>query len=293
LNVRSVIFSDVEILLESAASLTDEIRNLRHLITSQHVPLVLCSTRTRAEIESMHLQCGLQHPFICENGAAVWVPHGYFGFDLPNARRTPGYQVVEYGRPYSEVVRALDESARALDIDVRGFHSATIDEVARGCRSTRQAAQLAKLREYGEPFRIVSRHPEQRTRLFKALNRRGFGCAAGGRYDYVGAPIDEVVGIRLLCDAYERVFGPIVSIGVGDPVRDIGLLQFVRTPILTRRVDDDAPPPLIMKRPAKDARKHGASAPSGWRWLVSRLAGRQEPHTVDSAPAAALDHLIG
>lgn len=249
MDVRPIIFSDVELLLKSPDRLPDEIQTARRLATSQDLPLVLCSTRTRAEIEFIQYRFGLRHPFVCENGAAVYVPHGYFGFDLPGGRPAAGYEVIEFGRPYGDVVDALERTARRLGIEVTGFHDASVEDVARDCRLTLQQARLAKLREYGEPFRIVSHHPDQRTRLYRALAAIGFGCAAGGHYEYVGAPIDEVVGIRLLCQWYERAFGPILSIGVGDPVRDTGLLQFVHWPIVSLPEDAEAQAHLIMKRP--------------------------------------------
>jgi mannosyl-3-phosphoglycerate phosphatase len=283
LEVRPIVFADTELLLESLGRLPDEILSVRRLVTDEDVPLVLCSTRTRAEIEHLQNRFGLRHPFVCENGAAVCVPRGYFGFDLPNARNAGGYEVVEFGRPYEDVVQALDQAAARLGIDVEGFHDASSEDVARECRLTLQHAQLAKLREYGEPFRFVSHHPDQRIRLFKALAARGFGCAAGGRYDYVGAATDEVVGIRLLCQWYRRSLGPVLSVGVGDPVRDSGLLGFVHWPIHFGRDTLERSEHLIMKRPPPAAERDepldtGTSAGFLER-LAQRVFGRPPAHS--------------
>ena len=127
----------------------------------------------------------------------------------------------------------------------------SVEEVAHSCRLTLQQARLAKLREYGEPFRIVSYLPNQRIRLFRALAASGFGCAAGGRYDYVGAPVDEIRGIRLLCHWYRRMLGSITTVGVGDPVRDTGLLQQVDTPLRLQHEGAGDVAHIIMKRPPR------------------------------------------
>jgi mannosyl-3-phosphoglycerate phosphatase len=272
---RTIVFSDVEALLESPACVSEEVERVRGTVIARHVPVVLCSTRTRAELEFVQRRLGICHPFVCENGAAIYVPRGYFDFDLPNARAASGYQVVEFGRPYRDVVRALREHARRLEIDIVGFDDSSVEDVAHDCHVSLQQARLAKLREYGEPFRIVSRRPDQRTRLFRALAASGFGCAAGGRYEHVGAAADEASAIRLLCEWYGRAYGSVATIGLGDPVRDSGLLQAVEVPVLVRREDAEPPRHLIMKRPAaRSPERPARPRAAAWRRVLTQLAGR-------------------
>ena len=49
------------------------------------VPLVLCSSKTRAEIEAIQRRIGIADPYITENGGAIVAPPGYFA----RARRGP------------------------------------------------------------------------------------------------------------------------------------------------------------------------------------------------------------
>jgi mannosyl-3-phosphoglycerate phosphatase len=146
LDVSPIVFSDAELLLESSDRFPDEIMSARRLVMHHGIPLVLCSTRTRAELEAIQSRFGLRYPFICENGAAVCVPRGYLGFSLPGARRTGDYDVIEFGRPYADVVEILGRVSARLDIDVAGFHDASVEDVARECHLTLQQAQLAKAR---------------------------------------------------------------------------------------------------------------------------------------------------
>jgi mannosyl-3-phosphoglycerate phosphatase len=268
-----VVFSDVESLIESPARLPEAAAAVRQTVATRAIPLVLCSTRTRAELEHVQCQFDIAAPFICENGAAVYVPDEYFEFPLADARRSSGYHVIEFGRPYADVVAALGGVAKRLGIDVVGFHQLSVEEVARECNWPLQQARLAKLREYGEPFRIVSRQPDQRIRLFRALGAEGFGCAAGGRYDYVGAPIDEVTGMSMLTRWFRRSLGSVVTIGLGDPVRDAGLLEYVQVPLASWRADVDPPEHLIMKRPGKGP-EQTAQGPDVWRLALRRLSQR-------------------
>jgi HAD superfamily hydrolase (TIGR01484 family) len=42
------------------------------------IPLVLCSSKTRREIEHYRKKLGNSHPFISENGGGIFIPEGYF-----------------------------------------------------------------------------------------------------------------------------------------------------------------------------------------------------------------------
>jgi len=41
------------------------------------VPLIFCTSKTRAEIEALRQKCHNSHPFISGNGGGVFIPKGY------------------------------------------------------------------------------------------------------------------------------------------------------------------------------------------------------------------------
>lgn len=241
-----IAFSDADLFAEPDRQVPVAAARIRRLASARRLPLVLCSTQTRAELECLQRRLDFSYPFICENGAAVYVPEGYFNEPVPGARLSCGYEVVTFGSGYGETVDALRRAATQLGIDVVGFHDLSIDDVAMECRLPLPQARLAKMREYGEPFRIAPAHANRRAELFGALHDRGFACIRGGQFDYVGPPVDEVTGIRLLQRCYERALGPIITVGVGDPSKDARLLNEVQIPIeLPRRADW----PEIIRKP--------------------------------------------
>jgi predicted mannosyl-3-phosphoglycerate phosphatase (HAD superfamily) len=212
-----VVFSDVDGLdCARAGSYTTAANTLRH-IGLDEVPLVLCSSKTRAEIEEIQQQLGIRHPFVCESGAAALIPAGYFDFEVPNARDRAGYQAVEFGWPYAEVVRTLGRTAGRLGIEIVGFSDMSVDEVARECHLTLLQARLAKLREYGERFRLLDPGETARSRLFRALKAAALHCATGERFDHVGRAVDNGVGVSLLCSLYQRACGGVLTVGLAGP----------------------------------------------------------------------------
>src|SRR4030042_5645191 len=65
------------------------------MIRKKGIPLVFSSSKTRAEMELYRERAGNDHPFIAENGGAVFVPSHYFSFRFPYDRERDGYRVFE------------------------------------------------------------------------------------------------------------------------------------------------------------------------------------------------------
>ena len=76
--MKLVIFSDMDgTLLDSKYSFRDAEKAL-DLIKKKKVPLILSSSKTRAELELYRKKMRNRHPFIVENGGAIFIPKNYF-----------------------------------------------------------------------------------------------------------------------------------------------------------------------------------------------------------------------
>jgi mannosyl-3-phosphoglycerate phosphatase len=228
-NFRLVVFADVDGVLgdlHGGAFFADAAATLKPL-RRHDIPLVLCSSRTRAEIEAIQQELGIRQPFVCESGGAVFIPEGYFGFNVPGARDLAGYEAVEYGRPYAEVVHILHRTAERLAIDIVGFSDMSVEEVARDCHVPLLQARLAKLREYGERFRVLGSNASTRSRLVRGLNTTRLRCVTGERYDYVGAHVDTSRGVNLLCGLYQHADEDVLTVGIAGRMADDTLLRQV------------------------------------------------------------------
>ena len=74
-------------------------RDLLEALARERIMLVFCSRRTRAQVESTRQAFGIFHPFVCEGGAAAFVPERYFGSDVESTPKVGGYQAVEFASP--------------------------------------------------------------------------------------------------------------------------------------------------------------------------------------------------
>jgi mannosyl-3-phosphoglycerate phosphatase len=241
-------------------------------VEREHLPLVLCSSKTRAELELIQRELGINQPFMCENGAAVFVPRGYFGFRVAQARKIPGYEVVEFGPPYAEVVASLHRVADRLHIQVIGFSDMSVEEVANERDLPLLQARLAKLRDYDEAFRVVDAKPGTLHRLFKALRAAGFDCTSRGDLHHVGALRRDVAG-QFLCDLYRRAYGELVTVAFGDHRGAARLLRHADVPLVVQSGSADETEQLLTDVPG--ARLSVIDSLGAWAHAILDIAATQ------------------
>ena len=185
-------------------------------LAGERLTLVFYSHRTRAEMETFRQALGVFHPFICESGAAAFVPGRYFGTDLENARDVAGYQAIEFGAAYGEMAGAVHRIADRLGLGVVGFSDMSVAQVARECGTSLLEARLAKLREYSEPFRLLLANPVAERRMVKAIAAAGLTCIVRGPFHHVGSVSGPGAAVAVLCTLYKVAFGSVVTAGIGD-----------------------------------------------------------------------------
>ena len=269
---RIVVVTDIDgsLLEPGTRSLPDE-RAALDFLAARGIPLVIHSSRTRAEIERLQQTRQMLTPFISENGSALFLPHRSFPFVPERARPAVGGGVIEFGKRYHEVVDALRLTCRELDVEVVGFAELSIEDVARELGVPLVKAQLAKLREYTELFRIVDEKDAMRSRLFKALRRRGLRCWRTGTHHLVTATPDRAESLRTLRAICKQAWGDHLMIGLGDSEDDVAWLRHVDVAIIVQNQRTGVPARLLSKLPtAHVTRRPGRQ---GWSEAVFEFVG--------------------
>lgn len=204
------------------------------LLREKSVPVVVCSSKTRPEIELYRQKMGLKDPFIVENGGAVFIPAGYFGF-AAEEEAGDGYQTVELGKRYSEIRGALQRVIRDTGIKARGFGDMSAEEVASLAGLTLPEAVLARQREFDEPF-VFGEGETGVQRFLEAIAAEGFKWTRGAFYHILGDN-DKGKAARLLKGYYEKEHGRVSVIALGDSLNDLPLLEEADFPVLVRKKD--------------------------------------------------------
>ncbi len=254
-----VVFSDLDgTLLDADSYSFSEAQEGLQLLRQQHVPLVICTSKTCSEILHWRRRIDNSHPFISENGGGIFIPMDYFDTPVEHDRMQSGYLVIEQGVPYHKLTAALDRLKERFN--VRGFHDMTPAELARDAGLSPNEARRAMDRDYDEPF--ILNDPGQEAGLRDTVREMGLYLSRGGRYFHLTGGHDKGQAVRILTGIYRQKSDGVVTVGIGDASNDEPMLDAVDRPYLVARPDGSY---------ASDAYRHaGAAGPVGWTLAVRR-----------------------
>jgi mannosyl-3-phosphoglycerate phosphatase family protein len=263
--MKPIIFTDLDgTLLSSFDSTFESAAPAIERIRKEAIPLVFSSSKTRKEIEVIRERTSNTHPFVSENGGGIFIPEGYFPFEC-GERFDEGYRVITLGRPYSEVRSALREAGNSLGIAIKGFGDMTVKEVSLATGLTLKEAEAARQRDFDEPFIIEGGKAEGEERLKRAVEGLGFTLTTG-RFRHILGTHDKGKALRLLKGFYERLYGEVTTICLGDGANDIPLLKEADYPVLVQKEDgsyEETGLPRVIKA--------NGPGPAGWNSAVNMI----------------------
>jgi mannosyl-3-phosphoglycerate phosphatase len=199
------------------------------------IPIIFCSAKTRAEQEVYRHRLGVFHPFIVENGGAIFIPQSYFPFSFNYDKSTDELLIIELGIPYSEIRQLLDKIRKGGNLRFRGFGDMTVEEVARESGLDIESAKLAKQREYDETVKFDTF--EEVGKALEKIKEAGLNCVHGGRFYNVMGGNDKGKAVAIVSNLYRQMWGEIEIIGLGDSLNDLPMFSVVDMPILVQKKD--------------------------------------------------------
>jgi len=265
-----IIFTDLDgTLLDSEYSFAEAKPALR-IIQENGVPLVLCSSKTKAEIVHCRKKLNNRHPFISENGGGIFLPSEYFGFRIQGAgfrvQKEENYAIIKLGTDYSDLRRALHE-LRSEGFDVTGFGDMRIKEVSLLTGLRPADAARAKQRFFDEPF-VFRGGASDIKKMKKRIQAKGFKYTQGEFFHIMGNS-DKGRAVEVLKDLYTKQRGEIISIALGDSVNDIEMLDKADYPVVIQKQDRSYNSEVMKK--VKGCIKSGGVGPEGWNRAVLKL----------------------
>ena len=210
-------------------------------LKEQDIPLIFCTSKTRAELEVYVKELDISHPFISENGGAIFIPHNYFDVEFACSRNLSNYDVIELGTDYDTLRKTLEDIRASVDFEIIGFGDLDDVGVSEDTGLDIESARLAKIREYDEAFRLGEGGdtPEAAKRLIELIKSHGLSHTRGGRYWHIIGDNDKGKAVTLLSEIYRRQFdndeANIKTIGLGDSQNDLPMLQAVDIPLLVQK----------------------------------------------------------
>jgi mannosyl-3-phosphoglycerate phosphatase len=206
-------------------------------LKEQDIPLVFCTSKTRAEIEVYIKELDSPHPFISENGGAIFVPQGYFDVEYDFTTTMGNYNVIELGTDYGTLRKALEDIRNSVDFDITGFGDMDDAGISEDTGLDIGSSRLAKMREYDEAFRLGEGQDTEQAaeKLIGLIRSHDLNYTRGGRYWHIIGDNDKGKAVTILTGIYRRQFGDVTTIGLGDSLNDLPMLQAVDMPVLVQK----------------------------------------------------------
>ena len=230
---KTVIFTDLDGTLLDPFTYSDAVASpIVASIVNKGIPLIFCSSKTRAEQEVYRRRLGIADPFIVENGGAIFIKRGYFPFTYQYHRVFGNYHVIELGIAYPEIRERLKEISRQHKLTITGFGDMTPAEIAKLTGLDLASAKLAQEREYEESLNLES---EDIDSILPKIAAAGLTWNRGGKLYGVSGGNDKGRATRILIKLFKQKLGRIKTIGIGDSPNDLPMLAEVDFPVLVQK----------------------------------------------------------
>ena len=234
-------------------------------LKERQIPVILVSSKTRAEIEPIREALGLEDPFVVENGGAAYIPRGAFEAAVGVRDSSGRYDVVRWGTPYEQVVATLEDVRKTTGTPLTGFHDVDAERVASVTGLSLYEARRAKEREFDEPFWIEEEDDPRSRKALEMLASGSLTVTRGGRFYHVMGGCDKGRAVRELLRLYRSGGDEVASAGVGDAENDLPFLREVDRAYVVGSNRDDT---VALRRALPEATEVGP-APAGWMEAIT------------------------
>jgi mannosyl-3-phosphoglycerate phosphatase family protein len=265
-----LVFTDLDgsLLDHHSYSYQDALPQL-HVLDRAGIPVIPASSKTRSEIARLRQALGNTHPFIVENGAAIWIPRDYFAQQPAQTRERDGYWVREMVAPRQHWLDLLKTVYADFAGEFDYFQRAGAAGIARMTGLSEEAAGEANQRDYSEPVHWLG-SSERREEFLSRLRAAGAHPLQGGRFISVSGDCDKGAALAWLRGVYQGAFPDRTchDIAIGDSRNDCAMLEAAETALLVRSTVHEFP---ALQRQQGVLRSQ-ALGPAGWaegvaRWL--------------------------
>jgi mannosyl-3-phosphoglycerate phosphatase family protein len=215
-------------------------------LNNDHIPVIFTTSKTRAEVIHLRKELKNHHPFIVENGAAVFIPYGYFPAMPEGCFERDGYWVYELTKPRQHWLDLLNRAATIFTHNFSHFAAMKEKAIAEITGLTLTKAKLANKREYSEPIFWLGANTRKKEFIYW-LQRQGGTLLQGGRFLHLSGDCNKGIALTWMMEQF-RIFSvpcDLSLLAIGDSENDIDMLEASDVSLIIR---SPAHPPPKLKR---------------------------------------------
>jgi mannosyl-3-phosphoglycerate phosphatase family protein len=225
------------------------------------VPVIPATSKTAAELLDIRKELDNHHPFIIENGAAVYIPEGYFSTPPPDTGIIDGFWVKAFSEPRQHWQSLLNTLQKEYEGCYTTFQQAGVDGIMQMTGLEHEKAELASQRSYGEPLSWQGT-AEKKQAFIKRLEALGASVLQGGRFLHVSGHCDKGSALYWLTRQYQtdEPGRELTTVAVGDSQNDVAMLEAADIALIIRSPVNEVP---VIDR-HQHCFRSSAYGPEGW-----------------------------
>lgn len=233
--MKTIIFTDLGgTLLDPVTRSFEKVRPCLEILKKKKIPIVFCTAKSRAENEYYQKRTGIKDPFVAETGGAIFISKNYFSFPYDYHKSSKEHFIIELGVSYKKVREVLKEVRNENNFKIKAFGDMSAEEVAKDSELSVMMARLAKKKYYSESFDFDKTERRKKV-FFQKVEKLDLKISHGGRYyNMFGKDSDKGKATAILKKLFKKEFKNIQTIGIGDALNDLSMLEVVDIPVLVR-----------------------------------------------------------
>lgn len=264
---KTILFTDLDgTLLDFKTYSAELAKPVFQKANSAGVPIIFCSSKTYAEQLPYLKELTSHHPIIVENGSAIFIPKNYFSTDIAYNNIRNDYAVIEFGISSGSIIKVFDSIRAKLKFNIRRFDELSVKEVSNITGLNYEAAQRAIQRDYSITFN--SEDPRfDNSIMNRELDEYNLISYPGGRFFTITSKnADKGKAVKALTSLYQREYGEIKTIGIGDSYNDFPMLRSVDAAYLVQNPEGNWADIEL-----DNLKKIDAVGPRGWIKIVDSI----------------------
>ncbi|MDT0605034.1 HAD-IIB family hydrolase [Thalassotalea castellviae] len=267
---KVLIFSDLDgTLLDHYTYQANDAYDTIFKLKKADIPIILNTSKTRAELANIQAELALDTPFIIENGAAVFIPKTTFSTQPADTSSVDNYWVKSFASSRKYWLELLDTVCGDFKHLYQGFSTLTVEQLTKLTGLSADKAAQAKQRQYGEPIHWLG--DEKSKQLFiEQLVDYGANVVQGGRFLHLSGYCDKGQALIWLTEQYREHYNQenIYTIALGDGENDIAMLEAAEVAVQIRSPVHDFP---TLYRQNRHTIQTELCGPSGWAEAIQAL----------------------
>ena len=230
LTPRALIFTDLDgSLLDHHTYCAKPASDLFSALDNLGIPVIPVTSKTAAEVIPLRSEYNNHHPFVVENGAAIYIPKDYFREPPRHGIVKGDYICLENSRPRHTALEILARVGQQYENEYDHFKQIYARDgalgIARITGLSESSSAAANCREYSEPVIWYGSHSRKQD-FINDIQKQGGHALQGGRFITLGDHCDKGMAIGQLNQLYREHFAsPIVSLAIGDSANDVAMLE--------------------------------------------------------------------